>query len=101
MATLNPNQQRAFNQFEAALDRYGYFVAAEPIDGMEEVFLNDLRFAFAKVEETASSLRKNWGYRGISKRLLEDLHNTLPAPSFNVESAIAPELRAKERRGRN
>lgn len=93
-------QERVFEQMHEALRYYGYFIAAEPLEGSEELFLDDLRGALRKVEETAVWLRQRYHYRGVSKRLLEELHNLLPAPSFNVESAVAPELRAKERRGR-
>lgn len=96
--TFSAQQGRTFEQLHEALRHYGYFVAAEPLEGSEEQFLEDLRGALRKVEETATFLRKRYGYRGVSKRLLEELHNSLPAPSFNVESAVAPELRAAERR---
>lgn len=88
-------------QFERLADMFrahGYFVAAEPIKGMEVEFLADLIAAASRIEREAASLRSAYGYRGISKRLKEELHNSLPAPSFNVESAVAAELRAKENR---
>ncbi|WP_188645873.1 hypothetical protein [Tsuneonella deserti] len=97
---MSEQQERTLEQFQEAFRHYGYFVAATPIEGMEDVFLDDLRAALRKVEETAAHFRKGYGYRGVSRRLLEELHNSLPAPSANVESAIAPELRARERRGR-
>lgn len=97
---FTPQQQRSYDQLEAALEAHGYFIEAKPIEGMEEVFLADLREAFAKVEQTAQHLRNKWGYRGRSANLLRELHISLPCPSFNVDSRLRAQIEAQERRGR-
>lgn len=94
------DQEWTFFGLNDALRRFGYFIDAEPIEGLETVFLDDLRAALDKVENTASFLRKSYGFRGLSKRLMEELHIMLPCPSPNVDSAVAQELRAKWNRRR-
>lgn len=86
-------QENRFFMYEAAFHRYDYFIPAEPIEGMEEIFLSNLKEAFAKVEEIAAKCRKIYGYRGMSKNLLNELHVWLPSPSFNVESRRIAELK--------
>lgn len=97
---FTPEQERSYGAAEGLLERHGYFIAADLIDGSEDLFLDDIWGAAKRVEEFAKFLRKRYGFRGISKRLVEELHISLPAPSFNVESAVAQELRAKWNRQR-
>jgi hypothetical protein len=82
---FNEKQQRDLEMYQDAFNYYGYWIAAEPIDGMEEVFLYDLWKTLVKIESYASGLRKFHNYRGMSKNLKRALHNDLPRPSFNVE----------------
>lgn len=86
-ATLNDEQFRRFDQLSAALEAHGYAVNASPIPGMETLFLDDLAAALAKVEETAAFLRKRYGYRGLSRCLVDGLTASLPHPSLNVDVA--------------
>lgn len=95
---LNDEQFLRFERYSGLLNAHGYWISAEPIEGMEEVFLADLKQACAKVEETAAWLRKRWGYRGLSKRLLEELHISLRCPSENVDSCLFAEITNRERR---
>lgn len=97
---LTEDQEWVFFGLNDAFRRYGYFIEAEPIEGMEDLFLADLKEAFGKVEQRAADLRRLYGYRGISRNLLEHLHTDFPCPSWNVDSAVAQELRAKWNRRR-
>lgn len=81
---MTAQQEQKFINFCSAFKNYGYFVQAEAADGLEEVFLADLQTALDKIHETAEYLRKKYRYRGVSRRLLEELHVSLPEPSFNV-----------------
>jgi pantothenate kinase len=97
---FNSEQDRQFERLTDFLHAHGYFVAAEPIEGMEEVFLGDILDATIKIEREAERLRRRYRYRGRSQRLLRELAISLPAPSFNVESFVAAEIRAEENRRR-
>ena len=97
---FNGEQERQFERLTDFLHAHGYFVAADPIDGMEETFLGDILDASLKIEREADRLRRMYRYRGRSQRLLRELAISLPAPSFNAENHIAAELRAEENRRR-
>lgn len=86
---FNSEQERQFERLTDFLHAHGYFVAAEPIEGMEETFLGDLLDATIKIEREADRLRRRYRYRGLSQRLLRELAVFLPAPSFNVENFVA------------
>ncbi len=83
--TFTEQQENRFFAFSDGLKAFGYWIAAEPIEGQEEVFLADLKAALSKVEETAVWVRKRYGYRGMSNNVLVELHRILANPSFNVE----------------
>ena len=97
---FNSEQERQFDRLTDFLHAHGYFVAAEPIEGMEETFLGDLLDATRKIEREADRLRRRYRYRGLSNRLLRELSYSLPAPSFNVDNYVAAEIRAEDNRRR-
>jgi hypothetical protein len=82
---FNPKQELALDNLRYKFEAYGYAVVSDPIEGMEELFLDELRNAASKIDATVVWLRSRFGYRGKSMRLLADLHRALPSPAFGVE----------------
>lgn len=79
--------QRTIDQLTAAFEAHGYFVAAEPIEGQEEMFAQSLREGFAKVEAAMAFYARRFKVRGLSKRALAILHKDLPEPVWGIEVA--------------
>ena len=79
------DQERRFWNLNDGIRRYGYYVAADPIDGMQERFLESLKEGFEQIEKCAEELQRLYGYRGVSKKLKAHLHQTLKEPCFNIK----------------
>lgn len=67
-----------------ALEAYGYFVDAQPIVGMEDIFANHLANGLAKIESTFKLNAELYGFRGKSKRAMDSLHSQMPEPVFGI-----------------
>jgi len=78
-------QQRSYDQYWDAFNYYGYWISAEPIECMEDVFLLDLWKTLVNVEKAVQNIRKRYNYREMSKNVLKALHEDYPRPSFNLQ----------------
>ncbi|WP_175392946.1 hypothetical protein [Leisingera sp. JC1] len=67
------------------LENLGYKVEGCPLEGQYDEFCDGLQEALDTVEQRAVSVRKFFRTRAWSKRTLEQLHRSLPAPSFFVQ----------------
>lgn len=78
---------RTIDQLIAAFEAHGYFVAAEPLLGQEDLFASSLREGLASVEAVMAVNARRYRVRGRSQRALAMLHSALPEPVWGVEVA--------------
>ena len=81
------NAERRIDQVTELFRAHGYVVVSEPVSGSEELFADALWQGARKVEETVACHSRKYGYRGLSKKALAALHNSLPNPTWGVEVA--------------
>lgn len=67
-----------------AIESYGYFVDAQPIEGEEETFAKHLEEGLAKIEANFKFNAEQYGFRGKSKRAMDALHRQLPEPIWGI-----------------
>lgn len=79
------NRDLVIENLKGGLRNYGYVAISEPIAGHEDAWIEQVRDAVERVESAASSIRRDAGYRGRSKRLIRRLHQWLPEPVWGVE----------------
>jgi hypothetical protein len=81
---MTEEMELAIENVRHGFENYGYWVASEPIEGEEELYLENLREGLKLVETNADFFRRRYNLRGHSKRLLEMLHSSTPEPTFGV-----------------
>lgn len=85
MESWTDEQWRRFHPVCDALEKYGYWVASEPLEGQFDQWLDGLKKSLKAIELRAEVIRRDFGYRGYSKSVLSTLHTFFPEPSWSVE----------------
>lgn len=87
VGTFTEDQQRRYDRAWDFFHAHCYWIAAEPLEGSEELFLAELAKGMTRVEQVLAFNAKRYRLRGLSKRALEYLHIDLKAPCTLVESS--------------
>lgn len=87
MAQWSDEQFWRFERVESVINHYGYSVVSEPGAGQFDLWLENLEGDAKELEKRADWLRKEYGYRGTSKRLLAAIRSW--PGTFNISAVPA------------
>lgn len=79
-----PDEGNHFYGLCSAYQARGYVIEAYPFPSTYDIFCAGAREGIDRIDEAADWARKEYGYRGWSKRLIEHLHDRLPEPFFGA-----------------
>lgn len=85
MERWSAEEWRRMHPIYDGLERYGYWVASQPLEGQFDQWCDGLKKSLTAIELRAAAIRSAYGYRGFSKNLISTLHQNFPEPSWSVE----------------
>lgn len=85
MEKWTDDQWMRFHPICDALEAHGYWISTTPLEGQFDLWLADKKKALGIVLDAAAEQRAVWGYRGLSKNVLEGIHRLYPEPVWGVE----------------